>query len=256
MVSCGCIEGDMGEPASAGRSSSMYRRREVKVEGVWRPGRESVLLKKEKMLHSLQGEETGGGALADGPDERSAVGGAVRGEDAEVDEPGARVELGVDGLDEPGLGTGSALRLHDDVAGDDLRALGGAPADHDGALAGVPEVQDLEGDRGLGALTFLEGLEGVEGGLAEWLGSRAAGVDELGDGVGVVDEVGGEGLVSQGVRVVGDQGLEVVGDDGGLLVGHAGLVAVALLEGGGNGTHGEGGHGDDGAAHDDGWVGG
>lgn len=58
-------------------------------------------------------------------------------EDAQVDEPGARVELGVDGVDEPLLRVllvGVPLRLHDYDAGDLLRLLAfalGEPADGD-----------------------------------------------------------------------------------------------------------------------------
>ena len=67
-------------------------------------------------------------------------------EDAEVDEPGTAVELGVDGLDEVGLGGAVlVLGLHDDDTGDLLGALGRSPADDDG-VARVPDVQLLEGN--------------------------------------------------------------------------------------------------------------
>lgn len=49
----------------------------------------------------------------------------------------------------------------------------------------------------------------------------AASVDQLADGVGVVDEVDGEGLVGELLAVVVDEGLEVVGNLLCLGVGHA-----------------------------------
>lgn len=75
-----------------------------------------------------------------------AVGGV---EDAEVDEPSARVELGVDGLNLPGvLAAGGRLDgLHDNVADDRLGRQGRRPADDDG-VAGVPDVELLEGWEG------------------------------------------------------------------------------------------------------------
>jgi hypothetical protein len=57
----------------------------------------------------------------------------------------------------------------------------------------------------------------------------AAAVDQLADGVGVVDEVLGEGLVGELLAVLVDEGLEVVGDLLGIRVGHAlggGLVGA------------------------------
>ena len=96
-----------------------------------------------------------------------AVGVAGRDEDAEVDQPRARVELRVDGVNQEVAV--DVLGLHDDDAGDELgRAVldRGAPADDDG-VAGVPEVEELEGDVGLRALALLEGLAAVEGGIAE-----------------------------------------------------------------------------------------
>jgi hypothetical protein len=51
--------------------------------------------------------------------------------------------------------------------------------------------------------------------------SGAAAVDQLADGVGVVDEVLGEGRVGERVAVVVDEGLEVVGDLRCIIVGHA-----------------------------------
>ena len=61
-------------------------------------------------------------------------------EDVEVDEPCTAVELGVDSLDLPRAIVDS---LHDDIASDDLRSLGGAPADGNG-VAVVPDVELLE----------------------------------------------------------------------------------------------------------------
>lgn len=59
------------------------------------------------------------------------------------------------------------------------------------------------------------------------LRKRTAGVDQLANGVGVVVEVDGQGILSNGRIVVGDQGLEVVGDLLGIGLGHASSV-VAL----------------------------
>ena len=46
-------------------------------------------------------------------------------------------------------------------------------------------------------------------------------VDQLNDRVGVVDEVGGQGLVGEGIAVGRDEGLEVVGDFARIGVAHA-----------------------------------
>jgi hypothetical protein len=73
--------------------------------------------------------------------EESAAGAASWLEDVKVDEPGAAVELGVDGLDLPAAA--GMYGLHDDVARDDLWGLGRAPADDDG-VAVVPDVELLE----------------------------------------------------------------------------------------------------------------
>lgn len=51
--------------------------------------------------------------------------------------------------------------------------------------------------------------------------SRAATVDELANGVAVVNKVGGESLVGEAVAVAGDKGLEVVGDGLSIIVAHA-----------------------------------
>lgn len=107
-----------------------------------------------------------------------------------------RVELGVDGVDEPLLGSlliGVLLDLHNDDAGNNLGCLGGSPADSDlirwlvreenarlsitYAGAAVPEVQDLEWNGGLGTLAGLEVFQAVEGGRAE-LQERSASVCE------------------------------------------------------------------------------
>ena len=85
-------------------------------------------------------------------------------EEAEVDEPCAAVELRVDGLDvELAI---NVRGLKNDDTGDLLWALGREPADDDG-VTGVPEVEDLEWDRGLSALAGLELIAGSERGRAE-----------------------------------------------------------------------------------------
>jgi hypothetical protein len=77
--------------------------------------------------------------------DQTLAGGASRLEDIEVHQPGAAVELAVDGLDEPWLGAARLVwnGLDDDVAGHWLWVLGRAPADDDG-VASVPEVELLE----------------------------------------------------------------------------------------------------------------
>lgn len=85
-------------------------------------------------------------------------------EDTQVDEPGAGVELGVDGVDEPGLVL--VDRLEDDDAGDIARAHGRHPAQRHG-VAVVPHVELEEGDRRLAALADLEGGTRGEGGDAK-----------------------------------------------------------------------------------------
>lgn len=102
-------------------------------------------------------------------EEAGSRGRAVLGDEAaDIDEPGARVELGVDGVDQPRVLV-AGRRLHglgDDDAGDELGSAGrddAAPADEDG-VAVVPEVEKLEGDRRLTALASLKGGAGVEGG--------------------------------------------------------------------------------------------
>jgi len=186
-----------------------------------------------------------------------ALGGgrAVWLEDTEVVEPSTAVELGEDGVDEEGLGgvlVAVGLGLDDDDAGHGL--LGGGdgarsrrtPADDDGA-AGVPEVEDLEWDRGLAALAGDELGAGGEGGRAESDWAGAAGVDELDDGVRVVGEALGHGGLRQGgVELFVDQGAEVLGDLDGVLGGHARLSS--LDQGGGDGACGKE-TGDDEAAH-------
>lgn len=80
--------------------------------------------------------------------DRSLACGRVAGwcEHAEVDEPCAAVELGVDGLDEEWLaGAVLVLSLQDDDSSNLLWAHGRAPADDD-SVAGVPQVQDREWD--------------------------------------------------------------------------------------------------------------
>ena len=58
-----------------------------------------------------------------------------------------------------------------------------------------------------------------------WAG-RATVVDELVDGVRVVGEVGGQGLVGQGIAVRGDEVLEVGGD----------LLSIGIAHAVGGGT--------------------
>lgn len=96
---------------------------------------------------------------------------AGRNEHAKVHKPCTAVELGVDGVDEEGLGgvVLLVLGLHDDDAGDELRRESGAPADDD-CIARMPELEDLEGDRGLRTLTNLESRETIESWLTELLG--------------------------------------------------------------------------------------
>ena len=73
----------------------------------------------------------------------------------------------------------------------------------------------------------------------------AAVVDELDDGVGVVDEVGRESRVGEGVAVVGDGFSEVVGDLLSFGVAHAAGIAVGepawALENSPRGCEGGGG---------------
>lgn len=96
----------------------------------------------------------------------------------------------------------------------------------------MPDVEDLKGDVRLRALAGLEVCQGGESGGAEGLGAvGAAGVDELGDGVGVVGEVGAEDLFCEGVGVGVDEGGEVVGDAGGGGVCEAGGRASEDAEG-------------------------
>lgn len=86
----------------------------------------------------------------------------------------------------------------------------------------------------------------------------ASTVDQLNDRVRVVDEVGGQGLVGEGIAVGSDEGLEVVGDLARIGVAHAvgGGTPVAPGSGGcgcsecnscegENGTHVGGNGGDD-----------
>jgi hypothetical protein len=148
-------------------------------------------------------------------------------EDTKVVEPSTAVELGEDGGDEEWLrcgGVDGRAGLENDDAGDGL--LGGGdgtrsgrtPADDD-SVTGVPEVEDLEWDRGLAALALNELLAVVEGGRTESDRAGATAVDELDDGVcrswrqsrmsndfpmsklltGVIDEVLVQGSQSQGL---------------------------------------------------------
>jgi hypothetical protein len=88
----------------------------------------------------------------------------------EVLEPCSRVELGVDGVDEPWVfgSTWRLLDLDEDDANDgpwvrDLSGVGGLPSDGDEVAVGL-DVELLEVDRGLLALAGLELLAVAEGG--------------------------------------------------------------------------------------------
>lgn len=161
------------------------------------------------------------------------------------------VSLPVDGVDLPWL-NGACRRCggleHDDT-GHELRGTVGdgcAPAEEDG-VAVVPEVELLEGDVGLSTLASLESRERVEGDGAElltmldhartvvpshcetygnWAG--AAGVNQSGNGVGVVVEASGQGSRGSVVAVVGDQAVEVGCDPLCLIGGHAGAVTLGV----------------------------
>lgn len=141
------------------------------------------------------------------------------GEDTEIVEPCAAVELGVDGVDQPWLVLVALVAgdFQDDDTGDLLLWLNGAwsaglPSESD-KVASVPHVESLEWDVWLRALAGLEGLKAGEGSRSERLWAiRAAVVDELVHRVGVVSEVLGEVGFGRGVGVVGDEGAEVVGD--------------------------------------------
>lgn len=159
----------------------------------------------------------------------------------QVLEPGAGVELAVDGVDEVGLASavGVGDDFHADQADDGLRrgdrgGVGGDPADDDG-VAGVPEVEALEVDGGLLALADLELFEAGEGRGEEIkrLGGIAlrAGVDQGVDGLGVVGEVGGEDSVGERIAVANDESCVVRCDLVGLSIGDTlgGANVVTLL---------------------------
>jgi len=106
----------------------------------------------------------GGGNGGISSSRKASVGGA----DARIDqvlEPGTRVKLAVDVVDE--VGVLAARRRRHDVHGDDTNdrlrvwdrsSVGGHPADYDG-VARVPDVELLEVDLRLLALADLELLE-------------------------------------------------------------------------------------------------
>lgn len=87
--------------------------------------------------------------------------------DPQIDQPSTRVKLAEHGLNHPPIILISSL--NDNNASDLCRRLCRHPADSDG-VAVVPDVEDLEGDGGLCALSGLEGGEGVEGGGTELVG--------------------------------------------------------------------------------------
>lgn len=143
---------------------------------------------------------------------------AVGLEDAKVVEESAGVELAVDGLDLVLLGAiDGGDGLEDDEASDHLVGLSGAllsavPGDED-SVAGVPDLVDGEGARGLAGLAGDELVAGGEGRGAEGDGRRAAGVDERDDAVAVVGEVGREHVGREfGGEGAADDVAEVVGD--------------------------------------------
>lgn len=140
----------------------------------------------------------------------------------EVLEPCTGVKLGVDGVDDPWVlvACRCLLDLEKDETNDwpwagDWCSVGGFPADGD-RLAVILEVELLEVDLGLLALTSLELLAVTEG-RAEQRKSLSsstlwAGVDEGVDGLAVVGEVDGECLVRECIAVVPDELGVVVGD--------------------------------------------
>ena len=110
----------------------------------------------------------------------------------------------------------------------------------------MPQVQDVEGDRWLGALAGFEGCARVEGSGSKLenaltllirnrinrytysIWASASAVDQLNDGVRIVFETDGEDSIGGCVAVGGDEALEVVGDLGSLIICHTwwcGIVA-------------------------------
>ena len=158
----------------------------------------------------------------------------------QVLEPGTGVELAVDGVDEVWLSGAVGVRddLHADQADNglglrDRGGVGGDPADDDG-VASVPEVETLEVDRGLLALSDLELFEAGEGRGEEIKGlggiALRAGVDQGVNGFGVVGEVGGEDSVGERIAVANDQSCVVGCDLVGLSVSNTtGLANVVTL---------------------------
>ena len=158
--------------------------------------------------------------------EGSLGGGAFLGlENTEVVQPCTAVEFGVDGLDQEWV-LRAALwvwrRFDEDDAGDlflRCHARRGAwagravPSKRDG-IAVVPDIKNSKRNWCLTALARDERAPGGEGWPAKRSWSVGASVvDELIDGVGVVLEVRGEGLIDEtGGEGVGDRGSEVGGD--------------------------------------------
>jgi len=108
---------------------------------------------------------------AEGP---AAAGGAAavgRDEALDVNEPGTAVELGVEGLDQPRLGTSAGVgvlhALANNDAGDGLRGEGSAAPAEEDSVAVVPHVQLVERNVCLRTLSGLEFGAGGEGGCAE-----------------------------------------------------------------------------------------
>lgn len=183
--------------------------------------------------------------------------GAVRGEDAVVDEPGSGVELGVESLDAPAE---AVLRVGDsleDGSTDDrldrkvsccpssssmsrvtyndglLVGLTVARAEslpsHRGAVATVEDIESVEGNVGLFTVVGAEFLTRAEGDGIDYERTLATAVADDVDGGAVVLEVLGESLVGELEGVTLDELLEDVGDLGGVLVSEALLALVLAL---------------------------
>jgi hypothetical protein len=166
---------------------------------------------------------------------------------AQISDPGGRVELGEDlgelpaGGADDSVGAGlDGLQDRDALDRVDLLSDGGLPPEGDGAVAcdGISS-QDGEADGWLSALALNVGLGRGEGRPAE----RDAG--DVVDGVGGVDEIRGQKVLSDG-RVEAGQGGDPLGFDfDGYIVGNA--VGTATVSPGTEscwGGRGDGGQGD------------
>lgn len=114
----------------------------------------------------------------------------------------------------------------------------------------MPEVEELEVDGWLLALSSLELLERAEGWGEEREGDGGvalrAGVDQGVDGLGVVGEVLGEGCVGELVAVVLDQGAPGIGDLLGLVIVEALAVVTVPTTRSRSGGGAEDGEGEEG----------